>query len=313
MVARLLVLGLSTFWACASALPITGWNGTPVEVPGSRLVNGRAYLPCAWLNAHRPDLTCQDSGRGTAFLWAAPLNPSTPGWSISRLGWAFPTSGQQLAPRQVPPPVVVEGQTLIAASALRTLSRVDVTWQGSTLTVSLLPRLRAALRVIGHGELREARVLAGQLRERTGLPEDYNRGDAGAGPVVILYPEGEVRRFFVWQARTLSAYEVREGWRVQVWQAAVGLPPASLWGEGPGKRAGQGDTLERLAGPFARTQGRRSAVTGRYRTLRVSPAHPAGQDDLRVGWVELDGTAKPVAAGNGLPDGVQLPGEVRRD
>lgn len=311
MIPRLLplVLALST---SALAFPLTTGDGVKVEVPGSRVVNGRAYLPCDWLQDHRPDFTCRSLGV-RAFLDEVSL--SSLGWNISRSGAASPAG--PLAVRRVPPLLSEGDGLLIPASALRILYGAAAQWQGGTLTVPLLPRYRALTRVIERGGLGEARRAVTRLKERTLLAGDFQHGGQGTGPVVTLYPEGEVRRFFVWRGRTLSAYEVRDGFQLRVWQAAVDLPPASLWTGGRAAEAGTGDSLERLAGPFARTQGQRSAVTGRlvYWAWRASSVEPTGEplgEEVRTGWIELGGTVRPVGSGSGTR-AVQLPGETRHD
>ena len=307
----LVALGIS---GSGAALPVfTPSTGQTVNAD-ARLVSGRVYLSCAWIDAHRPDLACQASNIELA---ETSLARSPQRWSISpATGTAYPNQ-RALAAYRGTRPLMIGKTPYVAVRDLRPLFGLAPVWKRGTLVLDWAPKFRALQAGLDHGTLVAARRALAALRQDSLLAHDRSQDDPGAGPFVEFFPEGQARRVYTWQARIVSAYEVRDHRRVLVWQAeSREVAPPAFWSRGTTSGHPGTDALSRHTGPLLRVSGQRAPLPGRlvYRSYRSSSTLPDTAEIIR-GWVTPSGAIQPFGPASidefGSP--LTLPGEIRRD
>ena len=315
--------GLNGLWTQLVALLISGSGAAlPVFTPSTgQTVNadawissGHVYLSCAWIDAHRPDLACQPSNIELA---ETSLARSPRRWSISpATGTAYPNQ-RMLAAYKGTRPLMIGKTPYVAVRDLRPLFGLTPTWKRGTLMLDWAPGFSALQAGLDHGTLSTARRALAALRADSPLAHDRSQDDPGAGPYLEFFPEGKARRVYTWQARIVSAYEVRDHRRVLVWQAeSQEVAPAAFWTRGTTAGHPGTDALTRLTGPLLHISGHRAALPGRlvYRSYRSSNTLPGTAEIIR-GWVTPAGAIQPFGPASidefGSP--LTLPGEGRRD
>ena len=307
----LIALGIS---GSGAALPVFTPSTGQTADADARLVSGRVYLSCAWIDAHRPDLACQASNIELA---ETSLARSPRRWSISpATGTAYPNQSM-LAAYKGTRPLMIGKNAYVAVRDLRPLFGLTPAWNRGTLVLDWTPKFKGLQSQLDHGTLGSARRALAALRPDSLLTHDRTRDDSGAGPFVEFFPEGEARRVYTWHARVLSAYEVRDHRRVLVWQAeSQEVAPPAFWTRGTTAGHSGTDALMRLTGPLLHVNGQRAALLGRlvYRSYRFSSTQPGTAEIIR-GWVSPSGAIQPSGSAPidefGTP--LTLPGEGRRD
>lgn len=313
------ILSLGT----ASALPVLTPDTGQIQQAEARIVAGRAFLSCAWIERERPDLSCRTSGEAV-LLTAISLAPSPLGWSLQQGGQqggvAYPFSAGLAAQKIMRPLLLPEGghagspsDSFVAARDLNRLFGAVVSWNRGTLSFGWQPSFRKLNLQLTEGTLGEARSAMVSLKGTSLLGHDRFLDDTGAGPFVWLFPEGEAERLMVWRAKVVGTYEVRNWRRVLIWQAQTrNTAPAGLWnGSSP---AGAGpDTLARLTGPLLNVSGRRPSVRGRliYQGIRTVLRNKQSTVEIVRGWVGTGGQAQPLVplSPRQSLNGLVLPGE----
>ena len=295
----------------ASALPVLTPDSGQIRQAEARIVAGRAFLSCAWIERERPDLSCRTSGE-KVLLTAISLAPSPLGWSLQQGGkqggMAYPFS-TVLAAQKIERPRLQAapggpGDSFVAARDLNRLFGAVVGWNRGTLSLGWQPGFRKLNLQLTEGTLGEARSAMVSLKGTSLLGHDRFLDDTGAGPFVWLFPEGEAERLMVWQAKVVAAYEVRNRRRVLIWQAQTSTtPPAGLWDGTSTAGSGQ-DTLARLTGPLLNVAGRRSPVRGPlvYQAMRTVLRNRQSTVEIVRGRVGTGGQARPLSAAQRLDD-----------
>ena len=307
----LIALGIS---GSGAALPLFTPSTGQTVVADARLAFGRVYLSCAWIDTHRPDLACQASN---VELAETSLARSPRRWSISPATGTAYSNQPMLAAYKGVRPLIIGKTPYVAVRDLRPLFGLTPEWDRGTLVLDWTPKFKGLESQLDHGTLSAARRALTALRPDSLLTHDRTRDDPGAGPFVEFFPEGEARRVYTWQARILSAYEVRDHRRVLVWQAETQqVAPPAFWTAGTTTGHPGTDTLTRLTGPLLHVDGQRAALPGRlvYRSYRPSSLSPGTAEILR-GWVSPSGAIRPYgpASIDEFSTPLALPGEPRRN
>lgn len=184
-----------------------------------RILDGRAYVSCQWVQEHRADLSCRQTPDSVAL--SDTFRPRVV-WQIDRRGLASDRAASGAVPRQVKPPLREKSQFWLAAGDLKLLLGVPVFWQAGQVWLGATPgseRARA-------GQTAAQQELADLSRQHGPTP---SAGHGEGEEEVALIPAGRADERCDWLNRQVTCWRWQGGAWQRTWQAQTRRTPLDRW------------------------------------------------------------------------------------